>query len=541
MKALNLIILAFCLLFSSYATAQNFSLKKYQQHPNYLEVVDQFIQDYNYKSSEPTQLRLAHTPEGWSVKVYDYVEKKVVTNEVFWRNGNYKKLNKIEEKKDSESNKKLETELKGYQLIKDHERHPFFGYDNWMDDVIEYFEPLVKSLNEKQVYGLARAYSAKGSNYSTNQYSFRKTAEIEFIQGGNCLNKEQKVELIRLNRKAVQYFKLTESLNPQKCVIVGRINTKVSNEYVDLYYKLWPLANVLEATQKLPLGLYTPNMISSAKNYLNSCPPNAILFTNGDNDTYPLLYVQAVYGIRQDVSVINYSMLGIEMFIDAVKRGIGNNKVLLELPYEFYKKTGYLLFNHENTGSLNIANLEIDGQYLDKDKIALERMGKTTIADFKSSRYIARSTIAALDIIKNNQQRPIAFSQKHIAKSLGLDSNQVFNGYTFNFIPQKNVEVNIKAINNFLEHSLTLKGFSDSTNFVYCTETESYQNSLSFGTMNQNILTVLYFAKISIENKDEIKRLWTNYIAIRASTYPPLLQQFNEVYLKVEEKLKNLD
>jgi len=120
-KALNLIILAFCLLFSSYATAQNFSLKKYQQHPNYLEVVDQFIQDYNYKSSEPTQLRLAHTPEGWSVKVYDYVEKKVVTNEVFWRNGNYKKLNKIEEKKDSESNKKLETELKGYQLIKDHE------------------------------------------------------------------------------------------------------------------------------------------------------------------------------------------------------------------------------------------------------------------------------------------------------------------------------------------------------------------------------------------------------------------------------------
>jgi hypothetical protein len=330
-------------------------------------------------------------------------------------------------------------------------------------------------------------------------------------------------------------------------------------------------------------GKYTA--VAMAKAYLNSCDKNAILFTIGDNDTFPLWYAQEIEGFRTDVKIVNTSLVNTDWYIDQMKaKAYESDPLPISFTHDQYvgDNLDYVahipkiqtrwnindfidfIKNPKSTVGLqngqiihfyptNKIRVPVDKEAIIKNKVVNPKYNDSIVPymdiDIKGS-ALYKNRLIMLDILANNNwKRPIYFSGGAFDDEdyLWLKDYLQLDGMVYKLVPIRNKyskdggPMDMGQIDADKMYNIVMKwdwGNSDSDKIYHDPETR--RNSITYRTNLSRLMNQL-IKEGQIDKAKNIINLAMTKMPLDKFGYYSLVEPFAGGYYKVGETAKAQD
>lgn len=325
--------------------------------------------------------------------------------------------------------------------------------------------------------------------------------------------------------------------------------------------------------------------VAMAKAYLSSCDKDAILFTIGDNDTFPLWYAQEIEHFRTDVKIVNTSLFMTDWYIDQMKaKSYESDPLPISFTHDQYvgDKLDYVahipkietrwnikdfldfIKNPKSTVGLqngqtihfyptNKIRVNVDKNIIIKNKVVNPKYNDSIVSymdiDIKGS-ALYKNRLMMLDILANNNwKRPIYFSGGAFDDEdyLWLKDYLQLDGMVYKLVPVRNVPskdggpMDMGQIDADKMYDIVMKwdwGNSESEKIYHDPETR--RNSITYRTNLSRLVDEL-IAEGKIDKAKNIINLAMTKMPLEKFGYYSLVEPFAGGYYKVGETAKAHD
>ncbi|WP_281337109.1 glycosyltransferase family 117 protein [Flavobacterium eburneipallidum] len=326
-------------------------------------------------------------------------------------------------------------------------------------------------------------------------------------------------------------------------------------------------------------GKYTATAL--AKAYLNSCDPNAILFTIGDNDTFPLWYAQEIEHIRTDVKIVNTSLFMTDWYIDQMKtKTYESNALPISFEHNEYvgDKLDYVahisktesrwdikdfinfIKNPQSTVEMqngqtihffptNKIRIPIDKNAIIQNKVVAPKFNDSIVPyidiDIKGS-ALYKNRLMMLDLVANNNwKRPIYFSPGAFDDEdyLWMKNYLQLEGMVYKLVPIKTKvdkdtsPMDMGGIDTDKMYPIVMKwDWGNSDGDIYH-DPETRKNSISYRSILARLMDQL-IAEGKTDKAKNVINLALTKMPLEKFGYYSMVEPFAKGYYKIGEKAK---